>query len=374
MDSLINSVDSITQHITVRHEFFGSKRAYCVDARQVHTFLCLSRPFRAWFAAQSRGFLADKDYTTYSGTPPGQTRTGREYLLALPAVRKLERKLPRNARSLQLLDYIKEVEAGGVASPDGRVLDVVDKRPVLTRAPLTTASAISIPVTKGTIGGIEGLVVDARDLHQFLGVGKMFAHWVGKRLADNYYLEGKDYELNRLPIRASEEASPKRGGQNAATYRLTLQAAKEIAMMERNEQGRAVRNYFIDCERQLQSADQARASAAQLGQDNANSGRAAATRLVPADSLVSTPAEHEGFLKVFLARQEELAVQSGRVYADILALTEDPAVATLAVRAFTKNRTRQLHKILADCDHDCGTPEGLEAMLTIVRQWGAEGR
>ena len=298
MDSLINSVDSITQHITVRHEFFGSKRDYCVDARQIHTFLCLSRPFRAWFAARSRGFLADKDYTTYSGTPPGQTRTGREYLLALPAVRKLASVLPHNQRALQLLGYIKEVEAGGVASPDGRVLDVVDKRLVLTRAPLTTASAISIPVTKGTIGGNEGLVVDARDLHQFLGVGKMFAHWAGKRISENGYVLNTDYALFDLPDLANQTPTAGRGGdRKSVNYRLTLQAAKEIAMMERNEQGRAVRNYFIDCERQLQSADQARASAAQLGQDNANSGRAAATRLVPADSLVSTPAEHEGLSK-----------------------------------------------------------------------------
>ena len=176
MDRFISGVESITQHITVRHKFFGSKRAYCVDARQFHTFFCLSEPFRPWFAAQleSHGFLAAKDYTTYSGTPPGQTRAGREYLLRLPAVRKLAGGLPHNPRALQLLGYIKEVEAGGVASPDGRVLDVVDKRPVLTQAPRTSVPAISIPVTTGTIGGIEGLVVDARDLHQFFCVGKMF--------------------------------------------------------------------------------------------------------------------------------------------------------------------------------------------------------
>ncbi|WP_181938967.1 antA/AntB antirepressor family protein, partial [Klebsiella pneumoniae] len=35
-------------------------------------------------------------------------------------------------------------------------------------------------------------------------------------------------------------------------YLLSLDMAKEVAMVERNEQGRAVRRYFIQCEEALQ--------------------------------------------------------------------------------------------------------------------------
>ena len=40
-----------------------------------------------------------------------------------------------------------------------------------------------------------------------------------------------------------------RGGHNATEYRLTLDMAKELAMVENNERGRQARRYFIECER-----------------------------------------------------------------------------------------------------------------------------
>ncbi len=43
------------------------------------------------------------------------------------------------------------------------------------------------------------------------------------------------------------------GGNRGATkdYFLTLDMAKELAMVERNEKGKQARRYFIDCEKQL---------------------------------------------------------------------------------------------------------------------------
>ncbi|EFG1407029.1 phage antirepressor Ant [Escherichia coli] len=103
-----------------------------------------------------------------------------------------------------------------------------------------------IPVFNGTIANETTLLVNARDLHTFLGVGKRFASWITERIEEYGFVENQDY----IAISQKREIGYGRGKKD---YHLTLDTAKETAMVERNEKGRQIRRYFIECEKKLRN-------------------------------------------------------------------------------------------------------------------------
>lgn len=118
--------------------------------------------------------------------------------------------------------------------------------------------AAIVPVNSGLIGGRQTNIVSARDLHKALGVGKDFSTWITDRITDYGFAIGSDYIVNKaIPPKLGKSptgaaCSPVAVGRPGKDYLLSISTAKEIAMLERNEQGRAVRRYFIQCEEELQ--------------------------------------------------------------------------------------------------------------------------
>ncbi|MEB0968324.1 antA/AntB antirepressor family protein [Citrobacter braakii] len=102
-----------------------------------------------------------------------------------------------------------------------------------------------IPVFNGTISNETALLCNARDLHTFLEVGKRFATWITERISEYQFIENQDF----LIISQNREKISR--GRPAKDYHLTLDTAKELAMVERNEKGRQIRRYFIECEKKL---------------------------------------------------------------------------------------------------------------------------
>lgn len=103
----------------------------------------------------------------------------------------------------------------------------------------------------------DGLVqtVNARELHAYLNVGRDFSNWIKARLAKFGLALGVDYVAEQIfgsPDPANQ--SGRGGDRRSVEYYLTLDTAKELAMVENNDRGRAVRRYFIECERRLQKA------------------------------------------------------------------------------------------------------------------------
>lgn len=89
------------------------------------------------------------------------------------------------------------------------------------------------------------LWVDARTLHAQLHVGRDFSNWIRNRLEEIEAVENLDF----IVLDGSPNLASNRGGSNRRDYWLSIDIAKEIAMLERNEYGKAIRRYFIEVEK-----------------------------------------------------------------------------------------------------------------------------
>lgn len=103
-----------------------------------------------------------------------------------------------------------------------------------------------IPIQRNAQGEAT---VNARDLHAFLGVGKVFAAWIKDRIQKFGFVEGHDFVFKHdLSVPNSE--SSKARAQHIIEYHLSLDMAKELAMVERTAKGKEARQYFIACEKE----------------------------------------------------------------------------------------------------------------------------
>lgn len=85
--------------------------------------------------------------------------------------------------------------------------------------------------------------VNARELHQKLGVGKDFSSWIKNRIEKYGFVKNQDYSsFTQIGERA-------KGATVRKEYALSLDMAKELCMIENNEQGRLFRKYFIEVEK-----------------------------------------------------------------------------------------------------------------------------
>ena len=88
--------------------------------------------------------------------------------------------------------------------------------------------------------GTEQRTVNARDLHAALQIKSEFRNWIKNRIADFGFIENQDFVTvgKNLP-----------NGGKIKEYFISINMAKELCMVERNEKGKQARLYFIECER-----------------------------------------------------------------------------------------------------------------------------
>ena len=94
-----------------------------------------------------------------------------------------------------------------------------------------------IQITKNTINGAEVInSVNAREIHNYLGVKTRFNDWINRAIEKYDFIENIDYSIL--------------SNGNSKDFVVTLDMAKELAMLENNPKGKETRKYFIEFEKQ----------------------------------------------------------------------------------------------------------------------------
>ena len=109
-------------------------------------------------------------------------------------------------------------------------------------------------VIKVTVNDNHEPIVSGRQLHEALGVKTPYSMWFD-RMVEYGFTENQDFLLNNFVKQTG------RGGHNKVDHIIKLDMAKEIAMIQRTDKGKEVRQYFIQVEKDFNSPEKIMARA-----------------------------------------------------------------------------------------------------------------
>jgi phage anti-repressor protein len=198
---------------------------------------------------------------------------------------------------------------------------------------------MDIQISKQQFGNESVNSVSARELHTKLGVNKDFTSWIKVQIKRGMFDKNIDYivvwhdpqkgvvnfltEKELLDKFTNTQQAVRNGWQS--DYILTLDTAKEIAMMSGTVKGKEVRNYFIEVEKQFRTL---------VGKEQ-NSGLVS---LKERGELITVSKNmfidfEDVFYRIGITRKEELAITSNRAVqketgVDFIELAERKGVST----------------------------------------------
>ena len=103
--------------------------------------------------------------------------------------------------------------------------------------------------------------VSARDLHDFLEVKTAYKDWF-PRMCEYGFSRGEDFNL--LKNERVQLEGDRRVARTVEDAAVTIDMAKEICMLQRNEKGKTARQYFLQLERDWNSPEKVMARALQI--------------------------------------------------------------------------------------------------------------
>jgi len=102
-----------------------------------------------------------------------------------------------------------------------------------------------------------------RELHEFLGVTTRYNDWF-PRMVEYGFTEGKDFNLlknEQVRFEGNREVT-----RELLDHLLTIDMAKELAMIQRTERGKQARQYFIQVEKDYNSPEKIMARALRIAE------------------------------------------------------------------------------------------------------------
>lgn len=167
----------------------------------------------------------------------------------------------------------------------------------------------------------ERMTVSARDLHQRLEIKTQYTKWF-ERMCSYGFVENTDFIL---VSQKSLTNNPKNPYTEITDHQITINMAKELCMLQRNEMGKKFRQYFIEVEEQWNRPEMVMARALKMANNQM-------------EELKLESAEQKERIKELEPKAE---------YTDKILATENTVTTTQIAKDFGMSG-RELNKILAN--------------------------
>lgn len=336
-----------------------------VNAAQLHANLMVGTEFRKWITrhVEEGAYVEGRDYT-FDRKQTAEVRRGRPIkfnprttILKVGVAMQIAAHMA-NAHSTEIRHYLTEQSSQSKAAAKFTKLkaDQTIPMPKPTLAHVAPVQHFEpVEVTEGVIGGIKCLVVDARALWDKLGVSRDFSNWVKGRILKFGFAENVDYLLAK-----SGEQLPS-GKKYSHDYSLSLNMAKELAMVENNDKGRQARRYFIECERKLfessltNSAVQARS--------------VEMTEMEMYDRNWMPDSDMEVLTSLVKAKYDRLWLLTMQSYGKVLLLSRKEQLSEEVACAYQARIASQLQEKISGFGEEVFTETGLQVALVQIGQW-----
>lgn len=145
----------------------------------------------------------------------------------------------------------------------------------------------------------DKLTLSARDLHNQLQIHTKFNDWFS-RMKEYGFDEGTDFY---------SFLSESTGGRPATDYQITLDMAKEIAMLQRNEKGKQIRKKLIELEKAWNSPEKVMARALDIAHKTIANLKIENEEMKPKALFADTVAASDS--SILVGQEAKLISQSG---------------------------------------------------------------